>query len=208
MSYSTDFTFYCKLYREPGTTKIQDINKCIQNMFNLPSYYQCIDNIKFSTKNNCAFVKVIREIEEKIEKRDPYTELYRDSNNTNIIIYPYYSINQLNEYKSPNKKDDLYLSTKRYFNNTEKLETKKQCLEIDVFESNNNYIDIKPLNENEIKIQFRRSLYEEIEKLDTELNISKINAEELKISYENILNEISKLEEIKQNKINEITKLF
>lgn len=207
MSYPFDYTFYCKLYKEPGTTRIQDINKCIQNMFNLPSYYECINNIKFNTRINCAFVKVIKDIEDKIEKKKPFTELYRDIDDTNIIIYPYYSINELNEYKSPNKKDNLY-SKKRSVDDIDDSQIKKQCLDFDPFRSNSNYIDVKPQNDTEIKIQLRRSVYEEIEKLDTEINIAKINAEELKITYDNVLDEISKLEELKKNKINEITKLF
>ena len=101
MNYSTDFTFYCKLNKEPGTTNISDIDKCIQNMFNLPSYYQCIDNIKFSTKNNCAFVKVLKFIEYELQKKNYYERIYHDNHDTKISVYPYI---KLNKYRSPNGK--------------------------------------------------------------------------------------------------------
>ena len=103
MENSIDFTFYCKLNKEPGTTTFTELNRCIQNMFNLPRYYNCIDNIKFNTRLNCAFIKVIKVIEDKIDKKEPYCELYRDIDDTNIITYPYYSVHNLKNYKAPNR---------------------------------------------------------------------------------------------------------
>lgn len=258
MNYPTDFTFYCKLKKEPGTTNKDDIIRCIQNMFNLSKDYNCIDNIKFNVRLNCAFVKVSKEIEETIEKKNLNTILYTD-NDTNIIVYPYYTINEIKERTSPNKKlgneqFKQYLETeinsspskKRCFDNIDeslvlskyfendmfksksnkkfvgvdvfklnnnikdifdiKNNPKSQTLEVNVLNSNSNYIDVK--TDSDSKIQIRRSIYEEIERLDTDLYLSKINAESIKKMYDDVLNEISKLEELKQNKINEMTKLF